>query len=97
MGTSQENRDKTQCNQSEKMLKEDNSTKNASCKLIAQKLGRGRTSARKIIGKTDFRPLKHVATIHNSTAKRAKRAKLAKELLEACDGGARAQRVYWSD
>ena len=56
-----------------KMLKEDNSAKNVSGRLVAQKLGCGRTSAQKVIKETNYRPLKHVATSHKSETKRAKR------------------------
>ena len=80
-----------------KALKEDNSTNNAPGRLLAQELGRGRTSTQKLIKETEFRPLKQVATSHKSKAKRAKRLQMEGELLAAYANVMRTTSIQWSD
>ena len=93
----QKDGDPAEHKEAKKALKEDNSTNNAPGRLVAQELGRGRTSTQKLIKETDFRPLKQVATSHKSKAKRAKRLQMEGELPAAYANVMCTTSIQWSD
>ena len=80
-----------------KMIKKDNSAASVSNRLLADKIGRSRETARKITKACNVRPLKHVKQTHNSETKMAKRKKLSGELLDMYKEGMRTKRIFWSD
>ena len=81
-----------------KFLKKDKSAMTNSTRLLAAKVGVGRTTVQTIISKKlQMRPLKHVKVTHNTAAQRSKRKKLAQSILEMYRGGMRTYRIFWSD
>ena len=80
-----------------KMLKSDNSTATNSQRLMAAKLGCSQFTVNRIVKKIGLRPLKHVKTTHNSETKKAKRERIAREIVSMYADGMRTKRVFCAD
>ena len=80
------------------MLGKNNSTLKNSTRLMAAKLKISHTAVATIVKKKlKYRPLKHVKTTSNSAAIKAKREKIAGEIVKMHQGGVRAKQIYFSD
>ena len=81
-----------------KLLAKNNATSVNSLRLVADKIGAPKSTARRIIrDHLRMRPLKHVKTTVSTVAKKKKRVNKAAEILGVYADGMRTNQIFWSD
>ena len=70
-----------------KLLAKDNSTCQNSQRQMAAKLGVSHSTVSRVLKDVGVRPLKHVRVVHNTETKRAKRVRIANDILAAHTAG----------
>ena len=84
------------CNRVREVSAENNSTSQVRNRLLADKLGFVRESARRVLKAFGMRPLKHAKQVRNSATKMVHRQRMGGELVAVYEGGMRAKIIFRS-